>query len=85
MNNIGKKKEKRVGKRAALHAHIKGHKGTFAVYLVLRLFVTFLAIWSPVAYIVFDPVLCFAKFWNTASRDFGNYRFAVYFCGGNFG
>ena len=46
MNNIGKKKEKRVGKRAALHAHIKGHKGTFAVYLVLRLFVTFLAIWS---------------------------------------
>lgn len=46
MDNIGKKKEKRVGKRAALHAHIKGHKGTFAVYLVLRLLVTFLAVWS---------------------------------------
>ncbi len=43
---MGKKKEKRVGKRAALHAQIKNHKGTFAVYLVLRLLVIFVAVWS---------------------------------------
>ncbi len=49
MDKTGRKKEKRVGKRAALHAHIKGHKGTFVVYLVLRLLVTFLAVWSLIS------------------------------------
>ncbi len=43
---MSNKKEKRVGKRAALHTQIKNHKGTFVVYLVLRLLVIFVAIWS---------------------------------------
>ena len=42
-----RQKEKRAkGRRAALHAQIKEHKGTFAIYLVLRLLVIFVAVWS---------------------------------------
>ena len=41
-----RKKEKRKEKRAAIHAQIKNHKGTFVVYLVLRLLVIFVAVWS---------------------------------------